>query len=291
MARNRKQFKAEVNRARYQLELTQKHVLSAKERAGALSQELARAEEERNVARVELDALRSSTSAFESDASGLREKVFALREEISTMEANHKCALDEVDATWKRALQYEMQESKSSMAHLVQSHGKEVAMIQADAQAVEQRLTKELLVAKKKIQEAEERVERAEDRAVKLAANAAACMLRYEEMKQTDNESHKNVEMRKKSVEDIQWFNDFVSSSSGRGAKTSAECISMAEDIIEERRRIDAAAKDAEEIKSEYLNKMLSMQESFRGQLRRVIKDCETERARKEDAEAKLAQG
>ena len=65
------------------------------------------------------------------------------------------------------------------------------------------------------------------------------------------------------------------------GAKTSAECISMAEDIIEERRRIDAAAKDAEEIKSEYLNKMLSMQESFRGQLRRVIKDCETERARK----------
>ena len=124
MARNRKQFKAEVNRARYQLELTQKHVLSAKERAGALSQELARAEEERNVARVELDALRSSTSAFESDASGLREKVFALREEISTMEANHKCALDEVDATWKRALQYEMQESKSSMAHLVQSTGR-----------------------------------------------------------------------------------------------------------------------------------------------------------------------
>ena len=72
---------------------------------------------------------------------------------------------------------------------------------------------KKLLVAKKRFRRLKREWSELKI-AVKLAANAAACMLRYEEMKQTDNESHKNVEMRMKSVEDIQWFNDFVSSSS-----------------------------------------------------------------------------
>ena len=259
-------------RFRCQEELLRKHIKRANERVEELRKaSLAVQSRHSDKATALLNEERATNTA-------LRDELFELRHQAAEAESCHKCALEEADETWKRTLQYEMEESKASLSHIVDAHRREMDRIQREARLTEERLTDDLVREKEASAESARRAAKAEAKALQVASDAAACIRRY------DAAGEEALKQSRESSAEL--FREFCAAAEENGIDRARSSLRRKAEMMTEIEKVRSASKDAE---AEYLDKILKMQQSFRKNVQRLFAEKEKESALKEQAKKKCA--